>query len=226
MIVYPSNWQEIGVPINVSRVDTALRQAVDELPCNNLSFSGGLDSSLLLYYLLELKKGITCFTVVNDAQHPDLRYSIKVIDWFERKYNVSIEHTKLILPTLSGDTLVREYYRKLEFIIESIIVGDCADELSCGYYAHQDLQEKTYQEYLNKLQLEHLKPLNANSGNVKVYMPYANDKVLSLFLQMPLYDKVSLSGRKLINLQVAKGKIPAFVIYRKKYGFATTGEHR
>ncbi len=221
MIVYPLNWEQIGKAITLEQVDGVMYKIISELDCCNLSLSGGVDSSLLLYYMLENKKEVRAFTVVNDNKHPDSYYSQSVISYFEKRYNKRIPHQIMVISELTGDNLVRAYYKELSSIITDIIVGDCIDELACGYYAHQDIKEETYQDHLLRLQKEHLIPLDENSGDVKVYLPYADDRIANLFYRMPIYKKVSVIGRKLIVTKLADGKVPQCCIERKKYGFAT-----
>jgi len=226
MIIYPSNWRQFGVPITIEMIDKAIRDVISEIPSINLSFSGGVDSCLLLYYLLETKGKVWCFTVANSTDHPDLEYSRKAISWFEERYSVRIDHevNVRLRPCLEGDELVKAFYSSLwlSSSVRDIIAGDCFDELNCGYYAHQDLREETYCDYLHRVQAEHLIPLDANSGDVKVYIPYADDRVANLLYRVPLYEKVSPTQRKMVVTRLAEGKVPDFVIERKKYGFATS----
>lgn len=222
MIVHPRNWSELGVPIVMGDIDEALREVVKDINCINLSFSGGIDSSLLLYYLLEVKGTARCFTIANDAEHPDIEYSAKAIRWFEERYKVRIDHMTFVRPRLEGNDLVKAFYGALKPSVSCIIAGDCIDELSCGYYAHQDMTEETYQDYLKRLQREHLRPLNQNSGGIAVYLPYADDRVTSLLYQIPLYEKVNAGRRKIVIMELAEGRVPPESIDRKKYGFGTS----
>lgn len=222
MIVYPKNWRGFGCSVKIDEIDKALRRVINDIDCINLSFSGGVDSSLLLYYLLEVKGKARVFTIANNIEHPDIKYAQESVKYYEDRYKVHIDHMVFIRPHLEGDVLVRAYYRILKSYVNDIISGDCIDELCCGYYNHQDRKEETYQEYLNRVQVEHLKPLNDNSGDIAVYLPYADDRVANLFFRIPLYNKVSLSSRKMIIMQLANGKVLPRVIERKKYGFATS----
>jgi len=224
MIKHPSNWRQLGKAITIEDIDKAMRQIISEIDCINLSFSGGIDSSLLLYYLLELKGNVNTFTVANDVNHPDIEYSRKALAYFEDRYKIKIQHHTMIRPNISGNDLVYSYYKGLSYFIDRIIAGDGIDELACGYYKHQDLQEETYQDYLQRLQIEHLEPLNKNSGNVKVYLPYADSRIANLFHRIPLYRKVNEVHRKITMMQLADGKVPLEIVERKKYGFAQNCE--
>ncbi len=220
-IIFPKDWRQLGTPVTILDIDNALRQVIGEINSCNISFSGGVDSCLLLFYLMEIKGKANAFTVANNTAHPDIHYSKRAIYYFEQRYKVKIQHKLMILPKQNGDDLVRAYYESLTNILQDIITGDVIDELSCGYYAHQNLEEETYQDYLNRLQLDHLQPLNSNSGNVKVYLPYADDRITNLFYRIPLYQKVSSIERKLVIMQLAKDKVPSGSIKRRKYGLGT-----
>ena len=222
MIIHPKNWQNVGKQVTIADIDNALNEIISGIDCINISFSGGVDSCLLLHYLLKNKGRANAFTVANDAKHPDIEYSCEAIKYYEHKYATKISHHVMIRPKVSGDDLVKSYYGALACLISSIIAGDCIDELACGYYKHQDLQEETYQNYLQRLQAEHLEPLNRNSGKVMVYLPFADDRITNLFHCIPLYHKVDLEGRKLIIMELAEGKVPTENIERRKYGLGTS----
>lgn len=226
MIVYPENWQQIGTCVSPVMVEDAILSSLKEIDCSCLSFSGGLDSSLLLYYMITLGRKVRTFTVACSVRHPDIRYSQIVIKNLEERFGVKIEGHQEIIKRTTGDQLVRQFYFKLQQWTDSIIAGDGLDEFMCGYYEHQRpsttfTNEEIYFGLLQQLQQRHLKPLDKNSGNVKVYLPYLSDVVTRLFWQIPLADKVDKIHRKRIMLLLAKGKLPEEVINRRKYGFGT-----
>jgi len=224
--VSPANWRDIGVPVTIYELDHALWKAVGDTNVYFLSFSGGVDSCLLLYYMLKSQDDIKCFTVANSSDHPDIEYSIRALDWFRsnRKTRPNIQHHVFIIPGLEGDELVQAFYKRVRTYGRNIIAGDTVDELNCGYYSHKDCLEETYIHHLSRLQPDHLEPLNKNSGDVSVYLPYADPDVIGLFHRIPLYDKVSRTERKMVINHLADGKVPPEIIARKKYGFATTAK--
>ncbi|GAJ13613.1 unnamed protein product, partial [marine sediment metagenome] len=94
------------------------------------------------------------------------------------------------------------------------------DEFTCGYYMHQqNPDEKTYYRYIRQLRDEHLKPLDDNSGNVRVLLPFLDNKLLGLLAQIPIAEKVDRRRRKEIMVRMAENKVPDVVIDRWKYGF-------
>ena len=224
MIVYPDEWQSVGQPVSIKEIEDTLRLVLAEIDCECLSFSGGIDSSLLLYYMLEQGKKVKTFTIACDENHPDIKYSEMVISAFEGKFGVRIDSNWQVLKLdLFGDDLVKVFYDRLQQWTDSIIAGDGIDEFMAGYYAHQrEPSEEVYYDYLHRLQEEQLAPLNNNSGSIKVNLPYIDKRLIYLMTQMPLSEKVDLYGRKKLLVELARGKLPEEAIERRKYGFATS----
>ena len=226
MIVYPEDWHKVGQEIELADIEDVLLEILAGIHCDNLSFSGGIDSSLLLYYLLKLGRKVKTFTVGIGENHPDVDYARMVIVHFERTFQVKIGSEAFIIPDrFTGDVAVAKYYDRLSHKIDSIIAGDGVDEFMAGYYAHQEMpSDEVYYGCLRRLQYEHLMPLNENSGKVKVYLPYIDRRLIYLMSQIPLEDKVDYYDRKKLMVELAQGKLPQEVIERKKYGFCTSSE--
>lgn len=226
MIVYPLDWNEVGGPIRTRDIELAILKVLSEISCNCLSFSGGLDSSLMLYFMLQRHKRVRTFTIGFSEDHPDIKYAQLVVDGFS---NVSHNH---YIPTqeeveaeerpgdLEGDVAVRLFYKFVKKHTTDIIACDGIDEFMAGYYAHQKtLSEPTYFNFIRRLQRGQLAPLNRNSGEVNVYLPYLDSRLISLYSQIPLSEKVDLHIRKKFMVRMAEGKIPDRVIKRRKIGF-------
>lgn len=223
-IVFPKNWATLGKPVSSAKIGKRLRVILKNIPCNNLAYSGGIDSSLLLFYLLANGKKVNTFTITSDQNHPDNEYSIKGIEYYTKIFGKECINGHWFTRPKSGvgDDLVKVFYQILPAWCNGIIAGDGIDEYMGGYYKHQEIAtEDCYFKILRSLHNENLKPLNENSGSIKVYLPYLDEKLVSLFSQIPLSEKVSNSGRKLLIVDLAKGKIPEDIINRRKYGFAT-----
>jgi len=230
MIVYPEYWSKIGQPVKIADIEEMIIQTLAKTKCANLSFSGGLDSSLMLYFMTRVFHKISVFTIGFPETHPDIEYSRLVVKSVGEKFG-NVEH-EIFVPNMDEvanetekkpgpDVGVRLFYRFLaEKGIPGIIACDGIDEYMAGYYDHQQHpDEETYYKYIRRLQEDHLKPLNENSGNTKVYLPYLDDKLLSLLIRIPIANKVDNKNRKKIMVQMARDRIPEAVIDRWKYGF-------
>lgn len=227
MIVYPRNWEQIGTAITKEEVEERILDVIQNTCCNHLALSGGLDSSLLLYFMRKIYTEVEAFTIGESESHPDVRYARLVTKEFEKvKHRVYIPTKKEIAEEedftsdIKGDKATRMFYRFIWKYTNRIISGDGADEFNAGYYGHQAEEvERPYYEYIRKLQKEQLEPLNKNSRQVKVYLPYLDKGLLYLLCQIPLAEKVNKKERKIFIVGMAKGKIPNAIIERRKYGF-------
>ena len=226
MIVYPELWSEIGQPVLIEQIEGALVQILTEIDCHCLSFSGGLDSSLVLYFMATIFDEVTAFTIGFPETHPDIEYSRLVAKMFGNvKHEVFVPSVNEVASETEKkpepDVGVRLLYRFLvEKGISRIIACDGIDEFMAGYYDHQQHpDEETYYKYIRRLRDEHLKPLNDNSKGVKVYLPYLDNRLLCLLAQIPIADKVDSENRKKVMVNLAAGRILDKVITRWKYGF-------
>ncbi len=217
MIEYPENWGNIGRKVSCIEISHAIEICLRSINVRNLSLSGGIDSSLLLFFMKKvLGDPIYCYTVAVSKDHPDYLYAKKITDFFDVNFDYNI------LPSnISGDSIVRNFYTWIASKgVVDIIAGDGIDEFTCGYYSHQnDCSEYNYISWLRRLQTEQLVPLNINSGNIFVYLPYLSSSVTGLLSLIPTFDKVDSLCRKKIMVEMAEGNIPVEIINRRKYGF-------
>ena len=221
MITYPINWRSIGHDIDFSEIANALIKCIGRLGIRSLSLSGGIDSTLLLYFMKEvLGDPIYCYTIALDENHPDYIYAKKAAKFFDVKH-----YPCFLREFLEPDEAVNVFYKYLFAIdVESIIAGDGIDEFACGYYSHlEDTSEQNYISWIRRLQKEQLIPLHQNSGRVSVCLPFLAPDVLHLLSLIPLYAKTGLNRRKKIIYYMAKGNIPEEIIERRKYGFCDVG---
>ena len=224
MIYYPKNWKKIGAPITAANIEKRLVEVLREIYCSSLSFSGGVDSSLLLYYMCKIFdcRRIDIFTMGISEDHPDVMFAKSVVEQYKRKFPWADFNHYIYYPQGEEikDTIYGLFYKFVREHTDSIIAGDVIDEYMCGYYPHmKQPTEKVYYEFIRRLQEDHLIPLNKASGDVKVYLPYADEKIVALLSQIPLEDKVDSETRKKVMIEMAKGKVPDEAIFRRKYGF-------
>ena len=227
MIVYPDNYRSIGQPVQVERIEEAILQVLTEINCNCISLSGGLDSSLMLYYMSQVYHEVLAITMGCSEKHPDVEYAKLAVSQFDNVFHeiyipssLDLLESKKPYWEFDGDRAVSLFYDYAKHCTDSIVACDGIDEFMCGYYAHQEQPcEATYYEYLRKLRDTQLIPLHRNSKDVKVYLPYLDERLLALYSQIPVKDKVDTEHRKKILVEMAKGKVPDAIISRRKYGF-------
>lgn len=231
MIVFPKNWNAVGRRIGIKEIDNVLNKVIWGIDCNALSFSGGLDSSLLLWHMCMVRLPIAVdyspapirvFTATRSWTHPDFIFANKVVEYFRKKYrHIDFHSHTLHIGKESEGNGIKLFYEYIAERTDSIIAGDGIDEFMCGYYDYQTSldREGVYYDRLRRLQKDHLIPLNENSGKVKVYLPYIDESLISLYSQIPLKNKVDDNTRKKVMVAMAKGKVPDEILTRRKYGF-------
>lgn len=217
MIEFPKPWERIGRKITTDEIERSLEICINTLQVRSLSLSGGIDSTLLLYFMKKmLGDPIHCYTIALDETHPDYLYAKMAADYFGVYF-----HPQFIREKITGDSAVKLFYAKLSNLgVTDIIAGDGIDEFTCGYYSHQkDPSEQNYISWLRRLRDEQLIPLNKNSGSVNVYLPYLTNSVISLLSLIPIYEKVDGEQRKKLMVEMATNRMPSEIITRWKYGF-------
>ena len=232
MIVHPKDWRRVGRDIQVDEIEENIYNSLSRIKCNSLAFSGGIDSSILLYYMSKVHPKVYAFTMGRSEDHPDVESARLVAKEFPNVEHIvyipseeeilenATDEEKALGKEYEGDAAVRLFYKFVSNYTDSIVSGDGIDEFMAGYYAHQETPtEETYYEYIGKLQKEQLIPLDGNSGDVRVYLPYIGGELVCLMSQIPLSKKVDKSNRKKILQAIAKGKVPDWVLERRKRGF-------
>lgn len=221
MIVYPDNWRDVGQPISLQKIENTILEILSEIPCASLSLSGGVDSCLLLYYLQKVKKLVVAFTMGKTLDHPDVVYSKIAIEKISKnvKHEIYIPNKEDVESQHKGN-VYGIFYKFVSKFTNRMISGDGVDEFNCGYYPHQkNPTESECSYFLSRLVPDHLVPLNEESGDVKVYLPYIDERLIMLWSQIPILDKVDKENRKKIIMLLAKDKMPQSILDRWKYGF-------
>ena len=92
----------------------------------------------------------------------------------------------------------------------------------CGYYDHLKRPNKAYMYHLSRLTLDHLIPLDVNSFDIKVYLPYLYNQLVHYLASVHERYKIDqlTKTRKVMMVELAtKLGVPEDIINRNKYGF-------
>ena len=202
MIAEPENWRLVGHPVSLEDIEHSLLEAILAMDCKNLSLSGGIDSSLMLYYMTRFinRDHIKCYTIASSTEHPDYVFAHMAAGYFGVDCFTYIPDSAPVKQEgdLPGDEIVRAFYEHLSRIgVTDIIACDGIDEFTCGYYDHmENPTEETYYKYLENLRDDQLIPLDKNSCDVRVYLPYISHSVVNYLSQVPLARKCDKTHRK------------------------------
>ncbi len=225
MIVYPTNWkidyEEFDHSYTVLEIIGVLRKVLKELNVNHLAYSGGVDSTILAAIMALIFDEVHTYTISCREDHPDVlfaRQGSKICNTIHHEFIVNPTHKETDM--FEGDNSVRQLFELLAGHTDKIVCGDGIDEFMCGYYAHQKDTSAKYTHYLSRLLPDHLMALNINSGSVKVFLPYLDERLVDIFRGIPLSEKVDDKYRKKIILKMADTLgISEDIMYRNKYGF-------
>lgn len=242
--------------MKVDFLQTAMRESVKSIGEKilagssriHLGFSGGLDSSVMLFLFLEQNFPVTAWTICMDEKHPDAICSQKLTFGINGK---DLLHKLVTISPVSEDISesnkvlgeIKERADSYFYLLKTIcretpvmVNCDCIDELLGGYYAHQrpenlpvyhnnlSLEEnrKKALDYFNVMLIEnHLSVLNkfSNHFNIKVNLPYATELVMGMASSFRADELVDDENRKKPMLEIAKRiDVPEYILLRRKYG--------
>jgi len=234
MIVYPINWnrnyEELSIPeksieVDIIKIVNIIHDILKDIKIFDLAYSGGIDSTLMLLFLSEFGRNINTYTISIRETHPDIKFARIGSSFFNSNHKEFIvQETTKEIDKFKGDNAVRQFFENVQKYTNSIICCDGIDEFMCGYYDHISMPQERYQYYLSRLLPEHLIPLNANSGKVKVYLPYLDDRLVNILRNIIINKKVENDIRKKIMVDIGyyysqSGSFPEEIIIRNKYGF-------
>ncbi len=225
MIVYPKNWkidyEDLDHPYTALEIIEILSEVLERLNVNHLTYSGGIDSTIMLAVMCKIFDEVHTYTISSRKDHPDVlfaRRGSKIYNTTHHEFIVDPTHKET--DVFEGDNAVRQLFELLTEHTNRVICCDGIDEFMCGYYDHQKDTESQYTYYLSRLLPDHLVVLNSNSSNIEVFLPYLDERLVDIFRGIPLPEKVDGKYRKKIILKMADTLgIIEDIIYRNKYGF-------
>ena len=227
MIVYPDNWKKdysdyADHDIEIQSIIGVLRSVLSHINTPHIGYSGGIDSTIMLDIMSNVYGcDIHTYTISSREDHPDVLFARMGSEFYNTNHHEFIvEPTKADTDRFNGDNVVRQFFENVSKHTDTIITCDGVDEFMCGYYDHQDMKQRTYEFYLGRLNPDHLIPLNNASKDVKVYLPYLDERLIHIYRNVPLAAKVDHNNRKKLMVKIAEYlDIPREIIERNKYGF-------
>jgi len=214
-----------------------LEKSCNSCESNTISLSGGLDSTIISYFLKERKPtGIA--VIAQDFISTDLTYCQMVSKQFEMPlviHNVNtaelldaVEHTIKILKNFN-DIEIRNnvvMYLAIKWAKdqgkEGIITGDGADELFAGYSFLINKPQEQLEKEINRIcSVMHFPTQKiGNALGVKIESPFLDQRVIELARRIPTELKVRTEGDKRhgkwILRKTFEKKIPIQIAWREK----------
>jgi asparagine synthase (glutamine-hydrolysing) len=214
-----------------------LKNACDSCRADTIALSGGLDSTILAYYLKERKpKAIAIIS--KDFEGSDLAYCQLAAQQFDLSLQIVKIGTAEILDAINETISILKNFNDIEIrnnIVmylaikwakdhgsNGIITGDGADELFAGY---SFLVKKPEDEIKRELQristIMHFPSQKIGKAmGMQIESPYLDEKIMELARKIPVNLKVKTEKNrkygKWILRKTFEGKIPFQIAWREK----------
>jgi len=225
-----------------------LENSVSETAGQTLALSGGLDSSILAYFLKD-KACDTIAVTTKDFIATDLTFCQLVAKKFNLPLQIIMPTTEELLTAIEetikilknfNDIEIRNtivVYLALKSVKDSgksnLVLGDGADELFAGYSFFLKKNENDLQKDLQRIwDVMHFPSKKIGKAlGITVETPFLNDNVMNLAKTIPANLKVKEDNGKMygkwILRKVFENKLPKSIVWREKSpmqdGAGTTG---
>ena len=223
--------------MNTDQCKTILQDACEECESNWIALSGGLDSSIVAK-LMRKKKANAITIITKDFVGTDLTYAQIMAKHAEIPLSLmhieleevleSINETVKILGNFN-DIEIRNsvvpyiYLKRLkEKGIKSVLTGDGADEVFAGYNFLLKKNEQELNHELDRIKkIMHFPSKEiGDSLNIKVEMPFLNEKVLEFSESIPISEKINMKNGKRFGKWILRESfekdIPESIVWREK----------
>ena len=220
-----------------SELYEVLENAVLNCRSECMSLSGGLDSSILAYYLKE-KKMTAIAVIAKDFLAMDLTYCQMVAKKFNFSLNLKTVETEELLKGIEDTIKILKIFNDIEIRnaivmyialstakekgITGIITGDGADELFAGYnFLLRKNDEEAQMDLERILKVMHFptEKIGASLG-IKVESPFLDIKVRKFAQNLPIDMKIREEGGKKYGKWILRKtfeqKIPKSIVWRDK----------
>ena len=214
-----------------------LEESCNKCSSKLISLSGGLDSTIIAYFLKKQKPaGLAiiaedfvstdltyCQMAANTMEIPLSIYSVKTADILE-----AVENTIKILKNFNdieirNNVVMYLSLKKAKEIGEkSIITGDGADELFAGYSFLTNMSDEKLEkelERINKIMHFPIQKIGESLG-VKIESPFLDEKVIQHVKKIPVSLKVKTENEKRYGKWILRKTfekhIPPQIAWRRK----------
>ena len=214
-----------------------LKEACKSCKLDSLSLSGGLDSTILAYFLEE-RKPQSISIIAKDFEANDLTYCQLVAKEFNLPLNLMKVDTNEILEAVKNTISILKNFNDIEIRnnlvmylvikwvkdqgLRGIITGDGADELFAGYsFLLKKSEEELDREIQRITSIMHFPTRKIGKAlGVEVESPYLNQPVIEFAKTIPVNLKVKIEKNKKYGKWILRKtfekKIPPQIVWRDK----------
>jgi len=215
----------------------ALEESCDECKSNLISLSGGLDSSIIAYFLKQ-RKPKTVAIIAEDFVSKDLTYCQMIAKETNLPLTINNVKTEQILEAIEETIKILKNFNDIEIrnnVVmylaikwakdngeKSIITGDGADELFAGYsFLINKSEEELEREIKRICSIMHFPTQEIGKAlGITIESPFLNDKVIKLAEKIPVNLKVKEENGKRqgkwILRKTFEKNIPQQIAWREK----------
>jgi len=216
---------------------SALEESCNECKSNLISLSGGLDSSIIAYFLKQRKPKAIAI-IAEDFVSTDLTYCQMISKEMQLPLTIYNVKTEQILEAIEETIKILKNFNDIEIrnnVVmylaikwakdngeKSIITGDGADELFAGYsFLINKSEEELEREIKRVCSVMHFPTQEIGKAlGITIESPFLNDKVVQLAEKIPVNLKVKeedgkRQGKWILRKTFEK-KIPRQIAWRGK----------